>query len=140
MIIPTSTRYAIAIHVLALLYLNKDERNTSAYLAISACTNPSFIRKILLQLKKSGFISIKKGLGCYELIKKPSAITLLDIYRSVENNARPSMGCGFHKPARACPVTGRVIYSMLEHAFAKAENAMEAALASTTLADIINQR
>lgn len=133
-----STRYSIGIHILVLLHLNRDHRNTSELIAKSVCTNPSFIRKLLSRLIRAQLLKSQRGSGRYELLKDPTDISLLDIYLAVENDNRPTMmGCGLHQPARQCPVVGRSIHSMLDYAFAKGEQAMLLEMGATTLADVI---
>lgn len=55
-----SSRFAVGIHILTLLELNK-EINTSETIAGSVNTNPAVIRKIIGMLKKP--ISLKSTLG-----------------------------------------------------------------------------
>lgn len=59
-----SSRFTIAIHMLACMDVFKDEyKITSDFLASSINVNPVIIRKILSQLKDAGLIEVKRGPG-----------------------------------------------------------------------------
>lgn len=49
-----SSRFAVGVHILSLIEMNKDGVSSSEFLAGSVNTNPALIRKIIGMLKKAG--------------------------------------------------------------------------------------
>jgi Rrf2 family protein len=131
----TSCRFAMAVHVLAVLAYKEGDRVTSAFLAGSVNTNPVIIRRLLLSLQRARLVDTCKGAGSgSRLSRSPGRINLAEVYRSVEEIepfATPS-----RKPNAACPV-GHCIRAALDSIFASAEKAMERDLERTSLADVI---
>lgn len=56
-----SSRFAVGIHILVLIEMNKDGVSSSEFLAESVNTNPVVIRKIMGMLKKSGLVEVHPG-------------------------------------------------------------------------------
>lgn len=133
----TSCRFAMAVHVLAVLAYKQGEQVTSAFLASSVNTNPVIIRRLLLSLKTARLVQTRKGAGFGScLSRSPGRINLAQVYRAVEETnpfATPS-----RRPNFACPV-GNCIRETLHDVFASAETALECDLAKTTLADILHE-
>ena len=131
----TSCRFAMAVHVLAVLAYHDGDRVTSAFLAGSVNTNPVIIRRLLLSLQKARLVETCKGAGAgSRLSRSPKRINMAEIYRSVENSesfAKPA-----RKPSASCPV-GHCIIEALDKVFASAQEAMERDLEKTSLADVI---
>lgn len=131
----TSCRFAVAVHVLAVLAYKEGEAVTSARLAGSVNTNPVVIRRLLLLLQAAGFIETRKGAGAGSRLScAPGRITLADVYQAVETEE--PFTSHSKRPNRACPV-GHCIQGALEEVFASAEAALQQELAKTTLADIL---
>jgi len=131
----TSCRFAMAVHVLAVLGYKEGDRVTSALLAYSVNTNPVVIRRLLLMLQQARLIDTRKGAGSgSRLGRSPGRITLSEIYRAVEDCE--SFVLPARKPNQACPVGNR-IHLALKRVFASARNALEQDLARTTLKDIL---
>src|SRR3974377_1033295 len=133
----TSCRFAMAVHVLAVLAYKEGDRVTSAFLAGSINTNPVIVRRLLLALQRARLVETRKGAGAgSRLSRSPGRINLAQIYRAVEE-CEP-----FTSPSRkataACRV-GHCIRATLEQIFVSAENAMERDLEKTTLAGVIGQ-
>ncbi len=82
-------------------------------------------------LKKVGLVDVRPGVGGASLLKDPSQITLLDVYRAV-NAAEESQLFRIHDPNIACPV-GRNIEQVLQAELKDAQSVMEQRLAQTTL-------
>jgi DNA-binding IscR family transcriptional regulator len=97
-------------------------------------TNPSLIRRLLLQLARAGFTTSQMGTGGGALLARPAdAITLLDVYRAVDENRNV---IPMHSsPNPKCPV-GRNIQSVLEGRIDAAERALRHELAQTTIAEL----
>jgi len=131
----TSCRFAVAVHVLAVLACAEGDRVTSAALADSVNTNPVIIRRLLLSLQKAGLVDTCKGAGAgSRLNKSPKRINMADIYRSVEDT--DLFAVPVRKPNTACPV-GHGILKAMAGVCASAESAFERDLAKTTLADLV---
>jgi len=131
---PTSSRFAVAVHVLASLATHKGQPMTSETLAKSASTNPAVIRKLLSMLNAAGLSQSRLGQGGGALLgRPPEAISLLDIYKAVEHEQLFAM----HRsdPNPACTV-GRHIQSVLQGTIDRALSAMEDELAGVTIADV----
>ncbi len=131
-----SCRFAMAVHVLAVLAYKEGDRVTSALLAGSVNTNAVIIRRLLLALQRAKLVETCKGAGSgSRLSRSPRRIDLAEVYRAVEDAepfATPS-----RKPNAACPV-GKCIRETLKRVFASAESALERDLGKTTLADVMD--
>jgi len=131
----TSCRFAVAVHVLAVLAYKDGEPATSRLLAASVNTNPVVIRRLLLALQEAGFIETRKGAGLgSRLSRTADRISLAEVYRAVETDEPFALHS--KRPNQACPV-GHCIQAALERVFASAEAALERELAKTNLADIL---
>ena len=132
----TSCRFAIAVHVLAVLAYKEGDRVTSALLAGSVNTNPVIVRRLLLALQRAKLVETCKGAGSgSRLSRSPRRIDLAEVYRAVESAepfASPS-----RKPNAACPV-GKCMRETLDRVFASAQSALERDLERTTLADVMD--
>ena len=132
----TSCRFAMAVHVLAVLAYREGDRVTSASLAGSINTNPVIVRRLLLALQDAKLIDTCKGAGAGSRLNfSPKRINMAQIYRAVEP-AEPFTAPP-RKPNADCPV-GHCMRQELEKIFTSAENALERDLEKTTLADVIN--
>ena len=130
------TRLAVSAHILALLSFDTSKYFTSELLARSVNTNPVVIRRLIGQLKKAGFVTVRPGVGGSALVRAPESITLLDVYDAViprEKNPRPFFV--HQEPSSRCFV-GRNIHAALAAPLAKVDEAMRGSLAATTIADI----
>src|SRR3954469_6215027 len=132
----TSCRFAMAVHVLAVLGYKQGEHVTSALLAKSVNTNPVVIRRLLLALQRGQLVHTRKGTGLgSRLSRSPSRITLDEVFRAVEEDDPFVMPR--KKPSRACPV-GNCIQIAISEVFASAKKALVEDLSKTTLADVLN--
>src|SRR6266852_5327427 len=130
----TSCRFAMAVHVLAVLTYEQGDCVTSTTLASSVNTNPVIIRRLLLALQRARLVETRKGAGFgSRLSRSPGRINLAEAYRAVENDEPFTLPP--RKPNAACPV-GQCIQATLETVFVAAQKALEQELARTTLADI----
>lgn len=132
----TSCRFAMAVHVLAVLAYKDGDPVTSEFLAGSVNTNPVIIRRLLLSLQRARLVDTRKGAGAgSRLARSPARINLAEIFQAVEEAepfARPS-----NRPNAHCPV-GRCIRRTLKAVFDSARGALERDLARTTLAGVMN--
>src|ERR1017187_2664005 len=99
----TSCRFAMAVHVLAVLAYKEGDRVTSAMLAASVNTNPVIIRRLLLSLQRARLAGSRKGAGSgSRLSRSPGRINLAEVYRAVE--ALEPFASPARKANTACPV------------------------------------
>jgi Rrf2 family protein len=131
---PTSTRFAVAVHILSILAAHDGEPVRSETLATSVCTNPAVIRRLLCKLADAGLTSSQLGYGGGTMLAIPAnQITLLDIFHLVEDPNVFEM----HRttPNENCPI-GRNIQEILMRSTTKAQQALENELAKTTIAQV----
>jgi Rrf2 family protein len=119
-----SSRFTVAVHILALLALEKNVLCTSEWIARSVNTNPVVVRRVIGKLKKAGLVEVRPGTGGAFLAKDIEEITLLDIYRAVEVVGEGELFQFHEHPNPHCPV-GANIQSVLEMILLHAQTAME---------------
>ena len=130
-------RFAMAVHVLAVLGHRQGGRVSSAMLAASVNTNPVIIRRLLLALQAAKLVETRKGPGFgSRLSRAPENIDLAEVFRAVE--CEESFAMPRRAPNGDCPV-GQCIREALEEVFASARNALEGDLARTTLACVLRR-
>lgn len=133
----TSTRFAVAIHILTSLTLRSGQAVRSEDIAHSVNTNPTVVRRILGALAGAGLTRSRLGLGGGTQLARPAAqITLLDIYRAVEEP--PYFALHRTPPNPDCYI-GHNITPVLEQEFDRLGQALEQSLMQTTMADIARQ-
>lgn len=131
-----NTRFSVATHVLAFLQTQKGQPVSSEILASSVNTNPSLIRRLLLQLAKAGLTKSQMGTGGGALLARDGrSISLLDVFRAVEEQ---ELFAVHDTSAPQCPV-GRHIEGVLRGRVKAAESAMAAELASVSIAEIADE-
>ncbi len=133
----TSSRFAVATHVLLALSLHPGERLSSAWFASTVNTNPVVIRRLLGALQRAGLVATTSGkTGGTELARSPEAITLRDVYEAVSDGElfpqNPS------PPNRKCPLSCSMKRVLLP-VFTSAEAALAERLEGTTLAQLAAQ-
>lgn len=98
-------------------------------------TNPVFIRRILGSLSRAGLVASQPGVGGgWRLLRDPASITLLDVFRAVDEG--PLLSMHHSTPNQNC-VIGRNIQRSLSIYFGGAEQAFEQALAQQTVAQVL---
>ena len=131
-----SSRFAVGIHILALIVINKGGVSSSEFLAGSVNTNSAVIRKIMGMLKNAGLIKVRPGIAGAELTKDLSDITLLDVYKAVNVVQEKELFSLHENPNTDCLV-GRNIQSTIEPLFTIAQTALEKALENVTIKDVV---
>jgi len=135
----SSSRFAVAIHILTLLTQEPDVPATSEYIASSVNTNPVVIRRTLGGLRRAGLVRSQGGAGGgWRLARDAEAITLRDVYRAVEEEDEAVFPLHHRPPNPNCPV-GRHIQRALAVHFAAATRALEDELARRTVADVLRE-
>jgi len=131
-----NTQFPIAVHIMAALGHRRGQDTTSALLATSVNTSPSFVRRILAKLSKAGLVNTATGkAGACWLARDARDITLLEIYEAVD--APKAFSIHEYGEQKACMVSCN-IKKALEHALTKTQAAMEASLKEITLEKIIS--
>ena len=131
-----SSRFPIAVHTLLVIEVFKDQyKVTSDFIAGSVGVNPVIIRNILGQLKTVGLVEVAAGRGGATLTKLPKDITLLDVFRAVEDDEDLFH---FHEhPNPNCPV-GKNIHYILDSRLDEIKKTAEQELYSTTLQSLLD--
>jgi len=133
-----SSRFSVAIHILSLLEISKDEICTSEYIAGSVNTNPVVIRRIMGMLSKAGLVEVRTGVAGAKLSRQLAQITLLDVYRAVHVVEEDGL-FAVHDQTNPDCLVGKNIQAAIEPIFSKAQKAMENTLAAVTLQDVVNE-
>lgn len=129
-----NTRLAVATHILAFLAVCPVGQASSETIASSVNTNASLVRRMLALMNKAGLTTAARGAtGGAMLARDPQSITLLDIYRAVDDERGMFM---LHPAPNAQCQVGRSIAAVLQPRFDAVESTMLRLLAQTTLADI----
>ncbi|KEQ53892.1 Rrf2 family transcriptional regulator [Sphingobium chlorophenolicum] len=134
---PASTRFAVAVHALAVLAVGDGQPVRSEDLSYSASTSAVVIRSILARLNDAGLTRSQLGAGGGALLARPAErIQLLDIYLAVEDAEIFPM----HRttPCPTCPVGGSIQQVLKPH-FERARQALEQELAGVSLADVAQE-
>lgn len=129
-----STKFAVGIHILSLIALKQEDGITSDYIAGSVNTNPALVRRLMSDLKKSGLIQTKTKIGVTGLMKTPEEITLLEIFKAVEN--RQDLFAIHSDTNSECPVGAR-IGCVLEGINRKIQYSFQEELETMHLSDIL---
>lgn len=133
-----SSRLTIAIHIFTCIYMfEKKHKITSDFLASSVNVNPVIIRKILLQLKSSGLIEVKRGVGGALITKPPNEITFFDVYTAVECVDDKQLFNFHNNPNQQCPI-GKNIHNALDDKLLKVQTSLENELKKITLFDVFS--
>lgn len=132
----TNTQFSIAVHLLISLAFNAEREMTSARLAMSVNTSPSFVRRVLAKLSKADLVSTTTGkAGFCSLAKRAEEISLLDVYRAVD--APKAFAIHRYPVQEACAVSCHIAAAM-EKVLEKTQNSMESALGEMTLAEVLS--
>jgi Rrf2 family protein len=133
----TSSRFAVAVHVLSLMAWADEEPLKSEQVAESVNTNPVVIRRMLCELAEAKLVVSQSGaMGGSKLARQPEQITLLDIYQAVES--RGVFSLHRHPPNRHCPV-GVNIGPVLNQVLDEVDAAVEGVLAHITIKDVVSR-
>lgn len=131
----SSSRFAVAVHVLTLMAAAPDEPLKSEFVASSVNTNAVVIRRLLCALARARLVTSQTGAaGGSKLARAPGRITLLDVYRAVE--AGEVFALHRQPPSADCPVGGN-IQTVLEDVLEDVEAAVERALGKITIEKIL---
>ena len=124
-----------ALHILVLVS-EADSPMSSEEIAVSVGTNPSYIRKITVLLKKADILISHQGKRGFSLLGDPDQITLFMIYQAIYETDHVTLFDIHHNPNDEC-IVGKHIKPVLSALFRDGENETEAKLKRMTLNDII---
>lgn len=131
----TNTQFSIAVHLMIVLGFKSGCETTSAHLAMSVNTSPSFVRRILAKLSKAKLVTTTTGkTGFCSLAKLPEDISLLEIYKAVD--APKAFAIHDYPAQNFCRVScniGQTMSKILD----KAQDSFEASLGKTSLAEVV---
>lgn len=127
------TKFSTAIHML-ILVSEAEVPMTSQQIAHSVGTNASYIRKVATRLSRAGILEGRRGVSGFSLLKAPEDISLLEVYRAVEQTEDVHVFDVHQNPSDEC-IVGRNIRPVLNGMFRQAEQVVEHELAGATLAD-----
>ena len=131
-----TSKLTMAAHmVCAIDYFGDSRPVTSAFLAESIGTSPVMVRTIMGMLKQAGIINSSKGKTGITLARPLQKITLLDLWRAVDQRDADSVFHCHASPCPQCPVGGN-IHAALDGRLEAAQQALEDQLQRTTLADV----
>ena len=131
----TNTQFSIAVHLMLALGLNCGKEVTSAQMAMSVNTSPSFIRRILAKLSKANLVTTTTGKSGFTTLAKPAdEISLLEIYKAVD--APKTFAIHDYPSQNYCQVSCN-IESVMQKVLNKAQNSFETTLGETSLAEVI---
>lgn len=129
-----NSRFAMATHIMTALAVGEEKLN-STYLASSLNTNPVVVRRILSELQKAGLLETEAGRsGGARLAKKPSTISLFDIYSAVDDG--DLFAYNPNDPNKKCALSCKM-KSVLLPVFDAASNALAQKLKKIKLSDLV---
>ncbi len=131
-----STKLSDAVHVLCFISINPSQDLSSAAIAKSIYTNPGYVRQIMMSLKKAGLLSNTRGKANPIIVKPMEQITLLDVYRAVEQD-KPLL----HLDTQTNPecAAGVNIQLALQSFYDRVQEKAEEEMKSITLRDVISE-
>lgn len=136
-----NSRLTVAIHVLSYMVAVERKRPdpvTSDQIASSVATNPVVIRRMLGRLGRARLVSSRRGAHAgWKLARPPEAMSLLDVYRAVEDG--PLFALHASPPNPHCPVA-RALKPALDRLYGGYERRLERELAKTTVAQVIARK
>lgn len=131
-----STKCSIAIHILIVLEVFREEKLTSEILAKSTGCNPVVVRNVLGNLKKAGIVGVRRGTGGAFLTAAPQDINMAAVFEAVDPVSLEEL-MGLHPaPSQKCPV-GKNIRALLEKPRLLVADSIRNALRSYTLQQIL---
>lgn len=132
-----SSRLTIAVHILlCIVQFEKEAKVTSTFLAGSIGVNPVIVRNVLGRLQDAGLVRTRAGVGGSTLARSPREISLLDVFRAVED-AGESLFHFHENPNPDCQV-GRAVHAVLDQRLASVQSAMEHSMQLITLQSMID--
>jgi len=131
-----NTRMATAVQILCVMAYKGPAGTNAEVISKSLRTNPVVVRRLLKCMEQEGLVEIRPGKdGGVQLEREPDQITLCQIYKAVEAEARVFALRRRRNPR--CPVDSRM-KELLHPIFGAADVAVENTLKQTTLGSLVN--
>lgn len=130
------TRLSDAIHILLYIAVNQGEDLSSAAIATSVSTHPSYIRQLMSAMRNAGLLVCSRGQASPKLSRSIDEITVLDVYRAVEGD-KPLLHQDTHTNPD-CGV-GVCIQNAVRSCFDDVQHAAEQAMAAITLHGVMER-
>lgn len=129
-----SHKLSDAVHILAYIDIYHDSDLSSTAIAASVESNPALVRRLMGALRRGGLLATQQGSATPKLSRIPATITLLDVYRAVEDD-----GNLLHVDDKTNPrcIVGGNIQETLRAAYAEVQTAAETQMAQISLAQLI---
>ncbi|GEO70638.1 Rrf2 family transcriptional regulator [Levilactobacillus acidifarinae] len=131
-----SHKLSDAVHILAYIEIYHDDSLSSTAIAASVESNPALVRRLMVALRQAHLLTTQQGTSQPRLTRSPSDVTLLDIYRAVEDE--PNLLHVDDKTNPLCIVGGN-IQATLREAYQEVQHAAETQMAQITLERLITQ-
>lgn len=132
-----SSRFAIAVHTMALMAGQEGKPLKSEYIACLVKTNPVVIRRLLCELSRANLIESQSGASGGSWLKRSAnSISLWEIYRAVESGEVFSL----HKPDREsnCAVSCNIA-EVLSEIQDRLDSAIEQSLGEIKLSEVLQK-
>jgi len=138
------TRMSVAVHILTMLEIRKDERNTSDDLADGLGTNAAFVRRVTSLLRSAGLVTGVPGVGGTRLLKSVEQITLFDVFQAVQASQSKTgiadiSGLGMYASPGEDKPEGIMVHGALRGILRGVERAIEDELSLATIADVVTE-
>lgn len=134
-----ASRFSVAVHILMLVGTEPDP--TSEWMARSIGVNSVTVRMVVGRLRRAGLVRTRQGAAGARLARPLTEITLLDVYRAVQDQT--DLFSIHTHPSPDCPI-GAHIQASLESILLSAQQALEQRLAATSLQqaldDVLHRR
>jgi Rrf2 family protein len=131
-----NSRFAVSVHILTVLASRTGQLLTSEVIAEHVNTNPAVVRKLVGALQKACLVCSKLGPGGgLSLAAQASSISLACVYLALKEDDS-NLLIPEHAKSPHCDFAKGVLAS-LEGSCSKAEQALQATLGQTTIADIL---
>ncbi len=131
----SSVQFAVATHIMTALGFYYGKAVTSASLAESVNTDPTFVRKSLSKLAKAGLVVTSRGKNGYcALSRTPDSISLGDIYAASE--PAPAFAIHRYPVEKTCPISSNIkgCMSIVQQ---KTQQIVQASLSGISLASVV---
>ncbi len=129
-----STKLSDAIHMLAFIYINPKNDLSSATIAFSIHTNASYVRQLMMALRKAGILSSSQGQAKPGLTRELKDITLFDMYQAIEGT-KPLLHLDTNINPD-CNVGVNIHYALREY-YQKVQDAAEEEMKRITMEDVV---
>ncbi|MBB1079781.1 Rrf2 family transcriptional regulator [Limosilactobacillus sp. STM2_1] len=130
-----SHKLSDAIHILTYIEICKNSDLSSKAIADSIEANASVVRNLMATLKRAGLLISHPGVAKAALSRPATQITLLDVYKAVDNDEKL-----IHIDPQTNPkcIVGAHIQGTLTEAYQQVQSAAEVEMGNITLQQIID--